>query len=878
MLKKIFKCLLVLFIFVTVNSKAFTKEPDNSIKVFHLQDGHTVVIKEVHNNPIVTIDTWVRTGSINENPENNGISHFMEHLTFKGTKCHKAGEADKILESKGAVYNAATSKDFTHFYTTIASQYAETALDLQADMLLNPVIPEDELVKEKKVVQEEIRRSYDNPERILSDNLYSMLFKCHPYKYETLGSIENIEKMTRQEILDYHNKWYIPSNMITVIVGDIDTSKMLDMVKTKFNDNCQKYQNLQVNYAREPYITKNAEKIAKGNYNTGYFEIGFKGVPITDKKENYALDLAASILGQGTSSRLYQNLKEKQNLVSSISAGHESMKDDSVFFVDADLNPENYIPAKAAVLKELDKLRNEKVTPEELQRAKTELQRAFLYSEESVQDIAESIGYNMVITGDIDYYTKYIDNINKITAEDIQDTVRKYLPDDKIVLSVLMPDNVKVSAVNLKDSFKNAEKTVLNNGMTLITDKNTSNDIISLSVFIKGGQLIETIPGISSVIAKTLMTGTACRTELDISNQLENSGIIISPSANPDYFEIQLKSTTKDFGKAFEILADIINNPVFKNEYIEKAKTDIIQEIQENRDTPISYAFEKFERALFQNRPYGYKGDILEKSIPSITREDLIKFYKDYFIPENMIVSVSGNIDSKELTDKFYSYFPSKTGKKVDLAGLTTKFTPLTNNQFVSVKKDTSAAWMIQGWPVPGLAQDKDSVTLKVLNAVLGNGLSSRLFVDLREKQGLAYVVTSAYPSRLDNSFFVLYIGTKLENLETVKNGFQHEIDRIKTEPVSDKELSEAKQKLIGQFALSQETNQQKAHNLGWFEAIGKGYKYNYEYPDLINSVTSDDIIKTANKYFNSPYIISIVAPEKNVESLEKEYNSESKR
>src|SRR3989339_1289516 len=175
MSRRLLTGVLLVGLFLVVNLACIAKELDNSIKVFHLKNGHTVVIKEVHTNPIVTVDTWIKTGSVNENDKNNGVSHFLEHLLFKGTKNHKVGEAEKILESKGATYNAATSKDFTHFYTTIASQYADTALDLQADMLQNAIFPVDELNRERKVVQEEIRRSIDNPDRIVFDNLNAML-------------------------------------------------------------------------------------------------------------------------------------------------------------------------------------------------------------------------------------------------------------------------------------------------------------------------------------------------------------------------------------------------------------------------------------------------------------------------------------------------------------------------------------------------------------------------------------------------------------------------------------------------------------------------------------------------------------------------------
>ena len=315
---------LTLLVFLGLLLTCGTSFANGEIKIFHLQNGQTVIIKEVHANPIVTVDTWVKTGSINENPKNNGVSHFLEHFFFKGTPTHKAGEADRILETKGAYYNAATSKDFTHFYTTIASQYAETAIDLQADMLLHAAIPPDELKKERKVVQEEIRRAADNPDSIMFDNMDSILFKIHPYKYTTLGPIKNIENIPRENILSYYHKWYIPANMTTIIVGDVNTAKVLKLVEEDFKNNSNNANNLKVTYPHEPYLTKSKEIVQKGNYNTGYLEIGFKTVPILDRKDNYALDLAASILVMVQAQDFIRILRKNKIWLTSISAGNFS--------------------------------------------------------------------------------------------------------------------------------------------------------------------------------------------------------------------------------------------------------------------------------------------------------------------------------------------------------------------------------------------------------------------------------------------------------------------------------------------------------------------------------------------------------------------------
>ncbi|MDD3012746.1 MAG: pitrilysin family protein [Candidatus Gastranaerophilales bacterium] len=856
--------ILFLLIFLSVNLNCNAVQNSDNIKVFHLNNGQTVVIKEIHSNPIVTVDTWVKTGSVNEDDSNNGVSHFLEHLLFKGTKKYKVGEVDRILESRGGHFNAATSKDFTHFYITLPSQYFDTAVDLHSDMLLNAQIPEAELNRERKVVQEEIRRADDSPERIQSDNIIKTLFKSHPYKYDTLGTSEIIGSIPRSEILKYYHRWYIPSNMITVIVGDVDTHKALSLVKQKFGDNLTA-KAPQIKYSREPQVIKTVEIVKKGNYNVAYLDIAFKGVPVTDQKDNNALDIAANVLGNGRTSRLYQNVKDKLNIVTSVDAGNQSMKDDSIFIVDANLDPQNYTIAKESIIKEIEKLK-QGITQEELKRAKIQLQRQFLYSSESTENIANSIGYTMTIGGNIDYYTKYIDELNKITAYDVKLAVNKYLLTSKMAVAGLLPENSNVGAIpKSEETYNNITKSVLSNGATLITDKNISNEIISMSLIFKGGDLIETKPGITDLITGILLKGTKNRSALELSKELENSGIIIAPSSNPDYFEIQLKSTAQDFDKALEILADVVNNPLFNQEDIDKFKIDILQSIQKSRDNPLPLAMEKFNREVFPNHPYGFVGEVLEKNIPNITRDEIINFYKDYFIPENLVIAASGKIDQKLLSDKINAYFPLKCGKIVDIAGLQNQFKPFAQNKSVMTAKQTSAAWVIMGWPVRGIAAEKDYASLKIIDALLGSGLSSRLFVDLREKQGLAYQVGSAYPSRLDNNVFMLYIGTEPKNLKTVTDGFLSEINRIKSENISAKELSEEKQKINGQFLLSQETNQGKAHYLAWFESIGKGYKFNYNFPDLINSVTIDDVKQTANKYFNYPYAMSIVAPQSSI-------------
>jgi zinc protease len=865
----------------------------DDIKVVKFDNGYTVVIKEIHSNPIVMIDTWVKTGSINETDANNGVAHFLEHLFFKGTCNHKRGEFEKILESKGGVFNAETSKDYTHYYIKIASNYFDTALDLQSDMLLNVAIPQDELDMERKVVQEEIRRGKDEPSDILFENLNSILFKQHPYKRKVIGTEQIVGSIPRDKIFEFHDKWYTPANMTTVIVGDVDADKILPLVKAKFM-NCQskttggkvRPSSYRINYPKEAYITQKTEKIAKGKYNTGYLMIGFKGTDISNKKDNYALDLAAIILGDGRTSRLYQSIKEKKHLATSIDAGNFSMRDDGIFYVSATFDPQKYNELNKAIVQELHTLASSKVTDEELQKAKTLLQRSYIYSNESVGSISNSLGYDMTVGGDISYYTEYLNDINKITANDITLAVNKYIRDNRMAVSVVLPDstpNIKpVSNVcpsaKLESTNKGAEKINLKNGIDLILDKNKYNDIVSLSVFVKGGSYIDSIPGISSVIAGTLTKGTKTKNSLEIAKELENSGIVISPSSDDDYFEISFKSTKEDFDKAFAVLEDIIKNPIFPEEYVEKTKKDMMDDIKSSRDTPFSVALDNFNTIVYKGHPYGNTSKILEKTIPTIQRKDVVKFYRQVFDPKNMVVSVSGNFDNEDIIKKFSGFKSNKFAKTVDEKKLATSLKLNPKNINVVAKKDTETGWLLMGWSAPGIRSQKDFATLKVIGAVLGGGMSSRLFKDLREEQGLAYEVSAGYPTNLDKSAFVMYIGTKPDNLVNVKGQFLAEMQKIINEPLCEEELESVKSKLIGQYALSMETNAARAHSLGAYETMSKGYKFYFDYPELIITVSVQDIMDVAKKYLDKPYVLSVIGPENKVKAFDKEVKVESKR
>ena len=877
---KIIAKFFVFFVFVLASCN-FVFAQDYS--TFKLDNGQTVIIKEVHDNPIVTIDTWIKTGSINETEKNNGVAHFLEHLFFKGTTKYPTGEFDKILESKGAITNAATSKDFTHYYITLPSNYFQIAMELHADMLLNPLIPRKELEKERKVVLEEISKNLDNPENQLYQNLVNAFYQNHPYKRKVIGEKEIIENISREEIMDFYNTWYNPSNMITVVVGDVNTASTIDLIKKNFdkkeNKKCKN-----TNYRVDKFIDKQIEIDDTGKVQTGYMMIGFRGVAQENRADGYALDVLSVILGGGRSSKLYQSVKEQKQLAFNISAGHASMMDDSLLYVRANFMPENKDKLKKAIFDEIQKISNGYFDEQDMTIAKNIIERDTFYSRESTSNIANELGYTTLVYGDTNFYDDYIQNIKKVSKSDIERVAKKYLNQNRSVISVMLPEQIaeknekKISNITNKTAeITKQEKDItqykLPNGINLIINHNKLNDIVAIQIYSKGGIYTEKKYGVGSVTASTMMKGTKKYSVIDLSQTMEQNGIKIAPTQGSDSFSISIKTTKSDLPLTFDLLNEIVNNASLEQQEIERIKTEKLYAIQKSRDVTSSVAFEEFKTSIWEDTPYGVTGKVLEKTIPSIKKEDILEFYNNVFCPENLVISINGNVDDKNIIDEFLNIFCEKkdcTSQKFDYSKYSNKFKLLQTSKVIKKQKDVESAWVVLGWLTDGISEQnkKDIATLQVIDSILGSGMSSRLFNNLRAEQGLAYQVGSTFLQNINQGLFAVYIGTNPNTALHSKNELLKQINILKKEFVSDRELQEAKDKILGNFVLSQETNMEKASTLGWFEVSGRGIFYLSEFPELIRGVSQSDILRVANKYLNEKYVTSVVAPQKILDSF----------
>ncbi len=425
------------------------------VEVYEMESGHKVVLAH-KDGGLVNISSWVKTGSINENDEINGVSHFLEHLMFKGTHKHKAGEFDRILEGKGAIVNAATWKDYTFYYVTLPKGKNDEdmylALELHADMMTDPILPPEEIgspfslddknvtdKRERHVVIEEIRMRQDQPWSKVYNYTNHAMYKKHPYKRDVIGTPQIISQITQETIMNYYKTFYAPNNITTIVVGDFDHKKVLDKIIEHFDFKGREKHINKINEIDTPTdCTIYVEN--KACLTSGFMMFGYLGATAKNLKDTIMLDMLATILGDGASSRMYQNLIEKtpEQVFNMVGAEHYIFKDGSNFFLQANFIPEKKDKAIELIKEEVEKIKVN-IASNEFKKAKNKIKADFASDAETVSAIGETIGYYMTVCDDLTLAENYLKEVEKITINDLKEAAKKYLNINNAVISVLIP-------------------------------------------------------------------------------------------------------------------------------------------------------------------------------------------------------------------------------------------------------------------------------------------------------------------------------------------------------------------------------------------------------------------------------------------------------
>ena len=421
-----------------------TSPPKLNAPTIHQLDNGLTIIAEQMPVEAVNLNVWINVGSAKEKDEINGMAHFLEHMVFKGTPNLEIGEFEQLIEERGAVTNAATSQDYTHYYiTTAPKDFAELA-PLQLDVVLNPSLENEAFEREKLVVLEEIRRSEDSPRRRTFYRSMEACFETLPYRRPVLGPAEVIENLRSQQMRDFHGAWYQPQSMTAAVVGNLPVEELINIVTAGFeqhHSSRSEYSSMgKPSVTPEPPFTE----IVRHEYTDDTLQqarlVMVWRVPgMEDLAETYALDILAVILGQGKVSRLFRELREEKSLVNQIGVSNMTQTHQGVFYISATLLTENIAEVEQAISQQIATLQTEPIASKDIDRIRTQVANRFVFANERPSDRANLYGYYYSQLQDLAPALNYPQHIQAISAMDLQTAAQKYLNPKAYGVVVMRP-------------------------------------------------------------------------------------------------------------------------------------------------------------------------------------------------------------------------------------------------------------------------------------------------------------------------------------------------------------------------------------------------------------------------------------------------------
>jgi zinc protease len=844
-----------------------------------LDNGLTVLLQANHSAPVVALNMWVKVGSIYEQDAEAGISHVYEHMLFKGTTTRGVGEIAQEIEGAGGDINAFTSFDHTVYHITLASRFLDIGLAVMADAIQHSSFDPEELRKEQEVVLEEIKRGEDIPSRKLTEALFAASYQRHPYRRAVIGDEGTVKSLTRAHILSFFHTWYVPNNMTLVVTGDFDPVQILPSIQTAFRDfPSQPLPALQIPQEpaqREPRAVILADDIQETLLDVAYH------VPGVLHKDSYAIDLLSFIIGGGESSRLYQKVKAEQELVHSIYTYPFLPKDPGLLVIGATLEEERWRDALRGILAEVERVQREGVSTAELDRAKRNLESEFIYQRETVQGQASQLGYFEAVLGDLTFEPRYLKALARTTPQDIRRVARAYLTPTNLTVGFFLPlsDGAQVSQERIMEtvqtysappkrrrssrvaSGRRTQKYQLENGLTLLVRENHAVPLVAMQGVFLGGLWVEDLAhnGVMHFIAEMMTKGTANRRARALAEDIESMAGDLSGFAGRNSFGAAAEVLQRDTGQGLELLADVLRRSTFEPDELEKKRADLLATIKHEEDDLFKVAFAHCAQRLFPDHPYGLNVVGTSESVSRLSRDDLIHWYRRYALPNNLVLAVVGDVEAEAVRRDVTRLLGSWQAAPLDLPPLGRSIRPVADGP-VFCQRDKEQTHIIVGTRGTSL-HHPDRYALRVLESILASQ-GGRLFVELREKQSLAYTVTARSLEGLDPFLFFVYIATSPEKATSALDGIREELRRVREAGVTAEEAERAKRYLIGSYEIELQKSAALAAMLAFDERYGLGHQEFNAYAREILAVTPEMIQQVARTYLSAAHsAVVIVGP-----------------
>jgi zinc protease len=838
--------------------------PDD-VTVAVLSNGLTAIVQENHVAPVATVRCFVKnTGSAFEGKYlGAGISHVLEHVVAGGSTARRTEkEIERLVNTFGGATNAFTSIDMTTFFIDCPAKNTLEAIDLLADAMQHVKFEPSEFNRELKVVKRELADDEVSRQHVIWNMLNETVYLSHPSRHPIIGYLDVLNRTTNQTIIDFYHDRYVPNNQVFVVVGDVKTQEVLDTVAKQFSGTTRSYETY-IAMEDEPLQLSPREAIREMDGATCDMVFAWPTVKLSDP-DMYALDVAAYILGQGESSRLTQHLKyEKQLLLSVQSASNTPNYVAGYFAIFASSRPETWQPASEEILREVYRLCDELVEPESLAKAKKQKASEVVYARQTVQDVADALGRDFISAGDPLYEKSYADNIQKVTAEQIREVARKYFTPQRLNRVMIAPPGVvqKTAASEKSDGQNEIREVRLPNGLRVLLKRHSQLPMISMQAFVLAGSLADNdeTSGRASLVASMLDMGTTEHSAEQIADYYDSIGGHIGMHAGRFTIYGGVSTLRDDFPQAAALFAECFLHPTFPQEEYAKMQQLMLGAIAARADDPHQEINELFCDQLPVGSPYrlvpGGKADVVRK----LTVKDLREYHAKYFVPNNMIVAVFGDIEPDAaltiVKNTFGALKPAQDFKPLSFDR--SNAIPKSVVRHQKVEKETGMVML--GMRAPSILEKEDHAAMVLLSAVMagyrypGGWLHNEL-----RGEGLVYSVHATQLTGPVPGFFVVIAQTEPSKVAEVVGRIRKNIARAKEGNIPEDEFQTAKQRVLALHAQEGTTIDAQALEAATDELYGLGYDYRKTFDARIEAVTLADLVRVAKKYFGNEVLVSL--------------------
>lgn len=830
-----------------------------------LPNGLRLLLVEDHSKPLVGICIFVNGGSRTEPPSLSGLSHYYEHLIFRGGSKNQAElEFRREMQRIGEESGGYTTNDYTCYGFTAPSEHMDEALMRSVDAWMNLKLTEKKVARERQVVMEEYIQGEDRPDYKVYYQIERLMFHDHAYKRDTIGLKDVIEHASLQTFRTFYEERYVPNQLVLAAVGDFDTNAMGEKLRKAFAPYQRGRDDFELGLIEGPQSSFRMGAEAMKTPNTWTY-LGFHVPPYSDP-DAPALTVLASVLGDSTSSRLYHALKDEQNLVTTVKADFEVRRDPGMFLIGIQMPPQNEARVFGIVRDEIRRIATELPPAAELARVKTSLHYQYSFDAQTLFDRAERLCL-FELMSDVSLEPLWPKLLENVTAEDIQRVASRYLAADLASYSVVRPEEtvgpsqpeIEAMLVPWRSAWPAVatsraltsgpvRREVLANGVTVLLKEDHATPIIAVATTARGGQWIEPegLAGVSNMAAALLRRGAGSMSARDISDRTDALGMRLVTSGTADYASIAWQAPSPNFKKAWGIYSDVALRPTFPVSEVGKVREDLIREVKGLGDRPFDYTNLQFAQALYKNSPYRRPliGD--EASLSKIQTADLRKTYETMFCGSNIVISIVGDFDPVPTLDLVRQTFNGlRRGTPVAVGNIRDEQAAEKRPIFIS--KDQEQITYNTGWLACSV-RDADYPSLRAAVALMGD----KAFFKYVYEKGVAYRSWFYMNNRMGQSSVQNEMGVTPANFPMASSGILDDISQMFQAPAPATELQNAVDKLLSRWYLGAQRSDQLAARLAYFEAAGLGVDYVDRYPDLVRKVTADDVVRVARKYFNS--------------------------